>query len=218
MTCHFQFLNTHYQHELMLKLAENKHCCEGIANVYTDGSFFGAYSGLGVYIEEFSFKKTFKKHYYHHKHSGPRKELICFERNAVRLAIKLCESLNLTKINLIIDHHMVFRELLDTSSELYCLINESMQLCHIFLVFSHIGIIGNEIADRLANSSKLLTTSNQTYKTNRFSSLKLTGLLKLGVLLRKKSPITENIVPAHLTYYFEWLRTWSFSWMGLASP
>lgn len=204
MTCHFQFLNTHCQHELMLKLAENKHCCEGIANVYTDGSFFGTCSGLGVYIEEFSFKHAFKKHYYHQQHSGKRSELIRFERNAVRLAIQLCESLNILKINLIIDHHMVFRELLDTSSELHQIVDESLEECRIFLVFSHIGILGNEIADRLANSAKELPNSNLLYKTNRFASLKLSGLLKLGVILRKTSPINgENIIPDHLRYSFK---------------
>ena len=205
MTCHFSFLDTHCQYESMLKLAQNEHCCRGIANVYTDGSYFHhlqvATAGHGVYIEE-SKGNNFKKHCFHRKCTGPRKQLLQYEREALLFALNLCQQMQITEINLIIDSHLVFLELLDPTSSLTQACDACLVECRVFLVFSHIGIMGNEIADRLANQSQLLPSFNTAYRNEKFSALRLSGLLKLGKIMKKQSSVTENIVPEHLRFNF----------------
>lgn len=116
------------------------------ASLYTDGSYSCEknQAGYGAYLqldEEF------------HSWGGEihGKQISCrYEHEALLQGIKLAKSVGATAIDIYIDCKNLYEELIERKTEWACNAIQWLDNCTIHLIYSHIGLYGNEFADSLS--------------------------------------------------------------------
>lgn len=116
------------------------------ASLYTDGSY--SYekdqAGYGVYLQ---FDEQFHSWggEIHGKHISCR-----YEHEAMLQGVKLAKSVGATAIDIYIDCKTLYEELITRKTEWACDAIKWLDQCTVHLIYSHIGLYGNEFADSLS--------------------------------------------------------------------
>lgn len=141
-----RFINLHENLEGYIRLAGLPTPNQKIANLYTDGSYSAEkeQAGFGAYLQHNN------KHYCWGGEIRNGLIISRYEHEAMLQGLKLARSVGAMAINVYIDCKGLYEELIHRKTEWANQALELLDNCNVFLIFSHVGVYGNEFADELS--------------------------------------------------------------------
>jgi ribonuclease HI len=144
MAIRFISMRDHLEdYEKIVGLPKSK---QRIANLYTDGSYSTNLnkSGYGIYLQHGD------KYYCWGGEAISLSMAKRYEHEAFSRGVAHAKAVGATSINIYIDSKGVFDELRENKTKWAIEMLPLLDHCNIFLIYSHIGLYGNELADELS--------------------------------------------------------------------